>query len=87
MQQDAAINSGKILAENRRLQQELESRRDEIRRSHEKFEELARKSNIDRAKIEAEKEKVNFPCILQCYFIFQRLLRSRNHKSFPSVVS
>jgi predicted phage gp36 major capsid-like protein len=39
------------------LQQEPESRRDEIRRSHEKFEELARKSNIDIAKIEAEKEK------------------------------
>lgn len=57
MQHDAAMNSGKILAENHRLQQELETRRDEIRRSHEKFEELARKSNINRAKIEAEKEK------------------------------
>ncbi|XP_051207397.1 protein INVOLVED IN DE NOVO 2 [Lolium perenne] len=57
MQHDAAMNSGKILAENHRLQQELETRRDEIRRSHEKFEELARKSNINRAKMEAEKEK------------------------------
>ncbi|KAM0847591.1 hypothetical protein ACQ4PT_054915 [Festuca glaucescens] len=57
MQHDTAMNSGKILAENHRLQQELETMRDEIRRSHEKFEELARKSNIDRAKIEAEKEK------------------------------
>jgi predicted phage gp36 major capsid-like protein len=51
-----SINSGKILAENRRLQQELESKRDGIRRSHEKFEELARKSNIDIAKIKAEKQ-------------------------------
>jgi hypothetical protein len=60
MQHDAAMNSGKILAENHRWQQELETRRDEIRRSHEKFEELARKSNINRAKMEAEKEKVIF---------------------------
>ena len=60
MQQEAARNSGKILADNHRLQQELERRRKQISQSHEKFQELARRSNIDRAKIEAEKEKVIF---------------------------
>uniref|UniRef100_A0ACD5YBV6 Uncharacterized protein n=1 Tax=Avena sativa TaxID=4498 RepID=A0ACD5YBV6_AVESA len=57
MQEDVRKNYWKIRSDNERLQHELETRREEIRRKHEKFEELARKSNIDRAKIEAEKEK------------------------------
>ncbi|CAM0876245.1 unnamed protein product [Alopecurus aequalis] len=57
MQLEAARNLGKILADGRRLQQELERRGKQISQNHEKFEELARKSNMDRVKIEAEKQK------------------------------
>ncbi|CAM0949715.1 unnamed protein product [Alopecurus aequalis] len=57
MQLEAARNAGKNLADNHRLQQELERKRQQISQSHEKFEELARKSNMDRAEIEAEKQK------------------------------
>lgn len=74
MQEDARRNSSKIVEDNQRLQQELKARREQAIRRHKQLEELARKSNIDRAKIEAEKEKVLFSCLLQCYFIVPFLL-------------
>ena len=60
MQEDARRNSSKIVEDNQRLQQELKTRREQAIRRHKQLEELARKSNIDRAKVEAEKEKVFF---------------------------
>ncbi|KAF7001141.1 hypothetical protein CFC21_016869 [Triticum aestivum] len=57
MQEDARWNSSKIVEDNQRLQQELKTRREQAIRRHKQLEELARKSNIDRAKVEAEKEK------------------------------
>ena len=60
MQIEAVGKIANILADNHKLQQELERKRKQISQSHEKFEELARKSNIDRAEIEAEKAKVIF---------------------------
>lgn len=57
MQQVACKNSWKIINQNLRLHGELQTRRKEIDLRCEQLKDLATKTNIDRAKLEAEKEK------------------------------
>ncbi|XP_062211753.1 factor of DNA methylation 1-like [Phragmites australis] len=57
MQNAACQSSRKIIGENLRLHEELENRRKEIERRCKQLEDLATKSNIDGAKLEAAKEK------------------------------
>jgi hypothetical protein len=60
MQKAACQNSRKIIDENIRLYGELESRKKEIDRKCEQLEMFATKSNTDREKLDAAKEKVGF---------------------------
>lgn len=71
MQDDARRNSSKIVEGYQRLQHELKTRREQAIRTRKQLEELASKNNIDRAKVEAERQKVFFSCLLQCYLMFQ----------------
>ncbi|KAL6644606.1 hypothetical protein ACP70R_016214 [Stipagrostis hirtigluma subsp. patula] len=57
MQEDAFINSRKIIEENRKLHKELENRRIELNQRSKQLEDLATKSTIDTQTLEAAKQK------------------------------
>ncbi|KQK14286.1 factor of DNA methylation 4 [Brachypodium distachyon] len=70
MQQDARRTFRKMLQDNQRLHQELNTRIEETSRKHKELEELATFSNIDKAKVEAEiKKNANDNVLLDLAFL------------------